>query len=66
MSVFPVDEYLESGGLQISQKVWCKFCIKVAEGDLVNLSSVLGAAQSDLDRLEAAESKVPALEDGVV
>ena len=55
LSRFPVDEYVAKGGLQVTQKAWCKFCIMVAKKDTDNLWDVLACAQSELQKLEPKE-----------
>ena len=48
MRPFPVDTYIDGGGLTVTRKAWCKFCIKVAKHDTDNLSEVLAIAQNEL------------------
>ena len=58
LSRFPVDDYVAKGGLQVTQKAWCKFCIMVAQKDEENLYDVLACAQSELQIIELKEAKL--------
>ena len=56
LSRFPVDEHIADGGLMVSQKAWCKYCMLVARGSKDDLWEVLDCAEKEYAKLEIEET----------
>ena len=53
---YPVWRWERGGAVCLTQAMWCKICMKIAENDMENLGLIFDKAQEMLSRVTASSS----------